>query len=133
MRSAPYVWTNPAIAAQLLTEVVDYVAVSENMLGIKERVESRATPGSRLYAQALLWLLVFTGYLAANAGIVSRRKWGRALPLALASGLATIGLALSRPPLWVDAIAAVGACLGWGWARHAGSMRVSQSAADVNG
>ncbi|HEX9118084.1 MAG TPA: hypothetical protein VGA61_18610 [Anaerolineae bacterium] len=71
MRSAPYDWTNPAIAAQLLTELVDYVAVSENMLGIKERAEGWATPAYHMYLQAGLWLIVFVVYLAANVGIVT--------------------------------------------------------------
>jgi hypothetical protein len=117
MRSAPYVWTSPVIAAQLLTELVDYVAVSENMLGIKERVEGWATPAYALYLQAGLWLIVFIGYLAANIGIVTWRRWRRALLVALAAGLVTIALALSRPPLWIDVVAGVAACAGWGWAR----------------
>ena len=59
MRSAPYNWASPFITAQLFTELVDYVAVSENMLGIKERVEGRVTPPYHPYAQAGLWLVVF--------------------------------------------------------------------------
>jgi len=44
MRSTPCEWLKPTIVPQLLTKLVDYVAVSENMLGIKERVEGWVTP-----------------------------------------------------------------------------------------
>jgi len=117
MRSTPYEWLKPTILAQLLTELVDYVAVSENMLGIKERVEGRVTPAYRLYLQAGLWLVVFVVYLIANVGIVIWRDWRRALLVAVAAALGTIVLVLTRPPLWVDALAAVGACLALAWAR----------------
>jgi hypothetical protein len=131
MRSAPYVWTSPVIAAQLLTELVDYVAVSENMLGIKERVEGWVTPAYALYLQAGLWLIVFIVYLAANIGIVTWRRWRRALLVALAAGLVTIALALSRPPLWMDVVAAVAACAGWGWARKGATGLRSEPAAST--
>jgi hypothetical protein len=117
MRSTPYDWLKPTIVAQLLTELVDYVAVSENMLGIKERVEGRVTPAYRLYLQAVLWLVVFVVYLIANVGIVVWRDWRRALLVAAATALATIALALVRPPLWVDAGAAAAAGAALIWAR----------------
>jgi hypothetical protein len=118
MRSTPYEWLKPTIVAQLLTELVDYVAVSENMLGIKERVEGWATPAYRLYLQAWLWLVVFIVYLVANSGIVVWRDWRRTLLVAVAAALVTIALALTRPPLWVDAVAAVSACTALAWARR---------------
>jgi hypothetical protein len=120
MRSTPYDWLKPTIAAQLLTELVDYVAVSENMLGIKERVEGRVTPTYRPYLQAGLWLVVFVVYLIASVGIVVWRDWRRALAVAAAATLAVIALALARPPLWVDALAAAAACTALVWARGRG-------------
>jgi hypothetical protein len=122
MRSAPYVWTSPFIAAQLLTELVDYVAVSENMLGIKERAEGRVTPAYVPYLQAGLWFLVFLVYLVASVGIVAWRDWRRALVLAVAAALVTIALALNRPPLWIDAAAVVVAFGGLRWARGPGRV-----------
>ncbi len=84
--------------SQLFTELVDYVAVSENMLGIKERVEGWVTPAYRLYVQAGLWLAVFIVYLISSVGIVVWQDWRRALLVAAADALVTIALALTRPP-----------------------------------
>jgi len=127
MRSTPYDWLQPTIVARLLTELVDFVAVSEIMLGIEELVEGRVTPAYRLYLQAGLWF-VFIVYLIASkvptqfrgVGIVVGRNWRRALLVAVATALVTILLALTRPSLWVDAIAAVAACDALAWARGQG-------------
>lgn len=121
MRSAPYAWASPFIAAQLFTELVDYVAVSENMLGIKERVEGRVTPVYVPYVQAGLWFAVFVVFLIATVGIVFRRLWRRALIVSIAAALTTIALALAHPPLWVDAVAAVLAVCALAWTFHASS------------
>lgn len=131
MRSAPYQWTSPFIAAQLLTELLDYVAVSENMLGIAERVEGRVTPTYVPYVQAGLWLVVFLVYLGANIGIAAWRSWRRALLLAVAAALVTIALVLGRPALWVDAVAAIAACWAWAWAH--GRLPRRAAAAPVGG
>jgi hypothetical protein len=131
MRSAPYAWGSPFIVAQLFTELVDYVAVSENMLGIKERAEGRITPAARPYVQAGLWLVVFIVYLSAEAGIVFWRDWRSASLLAAGAALVTIALALNRPPLWVDLAAAVAACGAWRWARGSGGERCRLPAFDA--
>jgi hypothetical protein len=62
-------------------------------------------------------LVVFIAYLVANAGIVVWRDWRRALLVAVAAALVTIALALTRPPLWVDAAAAIAAYVALTWAR----------------
>jgi hypothetical protein len=62
---------------------------------------------------------VFIVYLIAGLGIVVWRSWRRALPVAGAAALATIALALFRPPLGVAAAVATAACLVLVWA-HGG-------------
>ena len=86
------------------------------MVGIKERVEGRVTPAYVPYVQAGLWLVVFLVYLGATIGIVAWRSWRRAVLLAVAAAPVTLAPALGRPPLWVDAVAAIAACCAWSWA-----------------
>ncbi|MHB1414930.1 MAG: hypothetical protein ACYC1C_06725 [Chloroflexota bacterium] len=127
MRSAPYNWTSWYIAPQLLTDAVDIVAVRENLLGIKERVEGRPPAAPALaYVELGLWTVAFVGYLAAEVGIVVGHDWRRALLAAAGTALGTIGVVIAKPPIPVDLVAAVGAWAGVAWAYWSLGTRLSK-------
>jgi hypothetical protein len=117
IRNAPYDWTKTHILQQLLTDAVDYVAVSEIMLGIKERVE--ATPPVPLwqqYTQIGLWFLAFLGFIIAEIGTVTWASWFRPFLLSIVTAVLTIAMVLMRPPLLVDAAIVILFSIGIWWA-----------------
>lgn len=116
IRNAPYNWTAPYIVIQLFAHLSDFIAVRQNMLGIMARAEGVA-PESAVpaYAELVLWLSVFFGFLVAELGVVARRDWLRPLLAAPATALITVALVLSKPPIWVDGLAAIGSCVGLWW------------------
>lgn len=117
MRSAPYIWTDPYIFPQLFTDATDVIAVRENMLGIKERVEGRPPVAPEMaYVELGLWFVAFLGFLGAEVGIVAGRDWRWLLPAALGAALITIAVVMIKPPIWVDGLAAIGVWAGVWWA-----------------
>ena len=116
IHNAPYNWTSPYIVIQLFTDLVDFIAVRQNMLGIKERAEGVAPEAPAVaYAELALWLATFLGFLVAEAGLVVRRDWLRPLLAVSATGLITIGLLLLKPPIWVDGLVTLGGLVGLWW------------------
>ncbi len=116
IRNAPYNWTAPYIAIQLFADLSDFIAVRQNMLGIKARAEGvapQAPPAA--YAELALWLSVFFGFVVAEVGVVARRDWLRPLLAAPTTALITIALVLLKPPIWVDGLAAISVCVGLWW------------------
>jgi len=116
IHNAPYHWTSPYIAPQLFTDLADFLAVRQNMLGIKKRAEGATldTPAV-VYLELALWLAVFLGFLVAETGLVVRRDWVRPLIAVAATALITIALVVLRPPVWVDGAATIGVCAGLWW------------------
>jgi uncharacterized membrane protein len=114
-----YDWTLPYIVPQLFSDGADVIAVRQNMLGIKARVEGATLEAPALVNTELaLWVATFLGFLVAEAEFVVRRDWLRPGFAVLATGLLTIGLVLVKPPIWVDGLATIGVCVGlWGMYR----------------
>lgn len=108
MHSAPYSWTSWYLAPQLLTDAIDVIAVRENLLGIKERVEGREPlPPEVVYGELALWLVCFVGFWTAEVGIVVGRAWRKLALVALGAALLTVALVLVKPPVGVDALGAI--------------------------
>ncbi len=127
IHNAPYTWMSGYIFAQLFADLADVIAVRENLLGIKRRAEGAplGTP-ARLYLELALWLVAFAGFLVAEALLVAQRDWLRPLLAVLATALVTMGLVLTRPPIWVDGLATAGVFMGLWWMRQGqapGTMR----------
>jgi hypothetical protein len=117
IRNASYDWTTPFILQQAFTDALDYVAVSEIMLGIKERVEGTTPPQPwQMYTQVGLWFLAFLGFIIAEFGTLAWRSWTRPLLVSILAALLTIAIAMMRPPLLVDAAVVVLIFLGLRWA-----------------
>jgi hypothetical protein len=116
-RDAPYNWTSPSIVIpQLFADGVDLIAIRQNMLGIKARVEGAGPPDlAVVYSELALWVAAFLGFLVAEAGLVVRRDWLRPGLAVSATGLLTVGLLLVKPPLWMDGLAALGILMGLWW------------------
>ncbi len=113
IHNAPYHWTSPYLAIQLFADLVDFVAVRQNMLGIKERAEGTTLEAPAVaYTELALWLAAFLGFLVAEAGLVVRRDWLRPLLAAPVTALITIGLVIRKPPVWVDGLVTIGGLVG---------------------
>ncbi len=119
IRNAPYQWTSWFIGPQLLTDAIDMIAVRDNLLGLKERVEGTTPrPLPLVYGELVLWFVSFVGYVAASLGIVLWRDWRKAALGAGASSLVTIAVILARPPIAVDVLAVAVVYAGLWWARR---------------
>jgi hypothetical protein len=114
---APYIWTSPSIIIpQLFADGVDLVAIRQNMLGIKARAEGAGLPAPTVvYTELTLWVVAFLGFLVAEAGLVVRREWLRPLLAVSETGLITVGLVLTKPPIWIDALITLGNLAGLWW------------------
>lgn len=112
IHNAPYNWTSPTIVPLLFTDLADFIAVRENLLGIKARAEGvpRVSQSVQM-AEIGMWTVTFFSFLAAAGGLVIRRDWLPPMLAVSATGLLTVGLVLSQPPIWVDGLAMLGA---WG-------------------
>jgi hypothetical protein len=56
----PYNWASPLILAQLFADLADFVAVRQNLRGIKARAEGRRPERQRsVYAELVLWVACF--------------------------------------------------------------------------
>lgn len=113
IHNAPYLWTSPYLIAQLFADLADFIAVRQNLLGIKERAEGAKLESPLVvYGDLALWLALFLGFLVAEAGLVLRRDWTRPLLALSATALITIGLVLWKPAGWVDGLATFGVYAG---------------------
>jgi hypothetical protein len=110
---------SPYIVPQLFSDGADLIAVRQNLLGIKVRAEGTTPEAPALVNTELaVWVVMFLGFLVAEAGLVVRRDWLRPGLAVSATGLITVGLLLVKPPLWVDGLATLGVCVGlWGMYR----------------
>jgi hypothetical protein len=116
IHNAPYNWASPYIVVQLFTDGVDFVAVRQNMLGIKARAEGIAPISQAiLNTEAALWAVMFLGLLVAEARLVVRRDWLRPLLAVSATGLITVGLVLVKLPVWVDGLVTLSSLAGLWW------------------
>ena len=117
IRNAPYNWTSRNILIQLFTDLTDFLAVRQNMLGIKARAEGRVVPevSATAYVELTLWLAVFLAFIMVEVALVVRRDWLRSLFVAPATALITIGLVLWKPPVWVEGLAAISVYVGLWW------------------
>ena len=112
IHNAPYNWTSPTIGPLLFTDLADFIAVRENLRGIKARAEGLPLVYQPVQmAEISLWTVTFLSFLVAAVGLVIRRDWLPPMLAVSATGLLTVGEVLSQPPIWVDGLAMLGA---WG-------------------
>jgi len=115
----PYSWRELLILAQLFTDVADFVAVRQNMLGIKARAEGVAPEVPfTVYSELALWVAAFLAFLAAETALIFRKELFKQLMAAAATGLMTAWLVLVNPPLWICAIGTLAAWALLWWALH---------------
>jgi hypothetical protein len=111
IRLGSYTWNSPIIVTQIFTDLADFVAVRQNLLGIKARAEGVPAEAPQImYAELALWLGATLCFLTAEIFLVFRKELRKLLPAAAAIGLTTIWLVLAKPPLW---ICALGTLLTW--------------------
>lgn len=99
----------------LFTDWADHVAVSEMLLGIKDRVEGRAKPFAEQNAEIGLWAVSFVGFVFAVFLIFAREKFYRAWFLALVAAAVLLILLYLQPPLLIGAVLVVGLWIGLIW------------------
>jgi hypothetical protein len=120
IRLAPYNWKSPWIAAQLFTDFADFIAVRQNLLGIKARAEGVPPEAPAImYSELALWLGALLSFFAAEIALVFRNSFNKPLLAAASIGLTTVSLVLLKPPLWFCALGTLAAwALCW-WAIRA--------------
>jgi hypothetical protein len=105
IRLAPYAWKSPWVAAQLFTDLADFVAVRQNMLGIKAQAQGVPPEAPQIiYAELALWLGAFLSFLAAEITLIFSKVFLKPLLVAAAIGLLTVWLVLVKPTLWICAL-----------------------------
>jgi hypothetical protein len=68
-----YNWASPWILAQLFTDLVDFVAIRQNLRGIRARAEGRRPrPERTVYAELLMWVACFVMFLAVEIVLLVR-------------------------------------------------------------
>jgi len=113
----PYSWGSPWIFAQLVTDLADFLAVRQNLCGIKARAEGRVPESPKhVYTELLLWMAYFVAILATEIVLLLRKALMRPLLAAAATGLLTAWLVLLQPPLWLTT---VGTLASWALLRWA--------------
>lgn len=111
IRLGPYDWKSGWIVVQLFTDLADFVAVRQNLQGIKARAEGDAPVSPlEMYAKLGLWLVALLSFLAAEMAVIFRKSLPKPLVAAAASGLITVWLVLVSPPIW---ICTLGTLLAW--------------------
>jgi membrane protein implicated in regulation of membrane protease activity len=103
VRFAAYDWKSRLIFTQLFTDMADFIAVRQNLLGIQARAEGKTQePPVRMHGQLILWFVSFVLFVLAEIGLITRRElWGPLLA-AMATGLITVFLVMADLSVWVD-------------------------------
>jgi hypothetical protein len=69
----PHNWASPLIVAQPFADLADFVAVRQNLRGIKARAEGRRPERQRtVYAELVLWVACFAVFLASEIALLVR-------------------------------------------------------------
>ncbi len=103
-----YSGTSRWVVAQFFTDLADFIAVRQNLRGIKARAEGRAPESTKhVYAELLLWVVCFMAFVAAEIAVLLKKSLGRPLAAAAATGLLTTWLVLVQPPFWLTAIGTI--------------------------
>jgi hypothetical protein len=121
-----YNWASRWIFAELFTDLADFVAVRQNLRGIKARAEGRRPARERtVYAELLLWVPCFVVFLASEIVLLVRKGLLRPLLAAAGTGLMTAWLVLVQPPLWMTVIGTLTSVALLWWAFRADSQPVA--------
>lgn len=115
IRLGPYNWKSRWIAAQLFADAADFIAVRQNLLGIKARVEGGALESAgRMHGELALWLLSFAVFVLAEIGLIVSKELSLPLLVAASTGFLTVWLVLAKPPVWMDVFGLLaGVALVW--------------------
>ena len=123
----PYTWTSPFIAAQLFTDVADFVAVRQNLRGIKARAEGKRPESERIvYTELLLWVSCFVVFITAEVILLVTKGLLRPLMAVVGSGLMTAWLVLVQPPLWITLIGTLASLAFLWWAFRTDSLAATK-------
>ncbi len=123
----PYKWTSPFIAAQLFTDLADFVAVRQNLRGIKARAEGKRPESERtVYAELLLWIVCFVVFVTAEIILLVTKGLLRPLLAVAGTGLMTAWLVLVQPPLWITVIGTLASLALLWWAFRADSPALAE-------
>lgn len=107
IRLGSYRWGSRLIFGQILTDLADFIAVRQALLGVKARAEGTYRRTSLLYWELLAWVAMFLGFLVALVALVLRREWVGPFLLAVLIGSNTVVCVLLRPRFFADVIGVV--------------------------
>lgn len=116
-----YHWASSALALDLFTEFADHVAVPKILMGIRDRVEGRATESfAGEAAEIAVWILALAELAASIVFVFFWRDWHRAWTLAVASGFLLLFALYAHCPIWIGSVLGFGiAVLILLWRRRA--------------
>jgi hypothetical protein len=103
IRLGAYNWKSWQVALQFFTDLADFIAVRQNMLGIKARAEGRALESEvRMHGELGLWVVAFLLLVAAEIALVVRKELWQPLIVAAGPGLFTVWVVLAKAPVWIE-------------------------------
>jgi hypothetical protein len=99
-----YRWNSRLIFAQVFTDLADFIAVRQALVGIKARAEGTYRRSSAMYWELFAWMGMFAGFLVALVTLVLRREWLGPFLLAVLIGSNTVVCVLLRPRFVADIV-----------------------------
>jgi hypothetical protein len=104
-----YHWKIRALVLDLFTEFADHVAVPRILIGVRNRVEGRASDSLAVEgAEIAVWMLALAETALAMVLIFRWRQWWRACGVELGAGCLLMFVLYAHAPTWI------GAALGCG-------------------
>ena len=128
IRWATYSRNLPLLATLAFTDLSDFIAVRQILLGIKARVEGvPPEKPATMYIELVLWLGSFVAFLASEFALIFSRSFLKPFVVAAATGLLTVWLVLTNPTLWICILVTliIWALLVWALRKRKAQVRTS--------
>jgi hypothetical protein len=107
-----YHWTSRALVLDAFTEFADHVAVPKILVGVRNRVEGRASDSlAGEGTEVAVWILALVEMAVATILVFRCRRWRRAWGLALGSGSLLLFALYAHAPIWIGAAFGCGIAL----------------------
>ena len=107
-----YHWTTPGLALDLFTEFADHVAVPKILVGVRNRVEGKASESLVGEATEIaVWILALLEMMVAALLVFRWHQWWPAWGLALSSGSLLLFALYAHVPIWIGGALGCGIAL----------------------
>ncbi len=104
-----YHWKIRALVLDLFTEFADHVAVPRILIGVRNRVEGRASDSLAGEGTEIpVWMLALVELAIAMVLVFRWRQWWRALCVALGGGCLLMFVLYAHAPIWIGVVLGCG-------------------------